>query len=72
VKLTWNTPASSGGSAVTDYVIQRSTDGVKWTTIADGASTARSYVVTRLANGTQYRFRVAARNPVPAVASSLR
>jgi hypothetical protein len=64
VKLTWDTPASTGGSAVTDYVIQRSTDGVKWTTVVDGASTARSYVVSRLTNGTQYRFRVAARNPV--------
>ncbi len=64
VKLTWNAPASTGGSALTDYAIQRSTDGVKWTTVVDGVSTARSYVVARLTNGTQYRFRVAARNAV--------
>jgi hypothetical protein len=64
VKLSWTAPASTGGSPVTDYVIQRSTDGVKWTTITDGVSTARTYLVTRLINGTPYRFRVAARNPV--------
>ena len=64
VKLTWNAPASTGGAAVTDYVIQRSTNRSAWTTLRDGVSTTRSYLVTRLANGTQYRFRVAARNAV--------
>ena len=62
VTLAWNAPTSTGGSAVTDYVIQRSTNGVTWTTVVDGVSTARTYTVTGLSSGVTYRFRVAARN----------
>jgi subtilisin family serine protease len=64
VKLTWKPPATTHGSAVTDYVIQRSTNGKTWTTIRDGVSTARMRIVSRLTNGTHYRFRVAAKNGV--------
>lgn len=58
VGLSWNAPSSVGGSAVTDYLIQRSTDGVNWTTVNDGVSTALSYTATGLTNGTTYHFRV--------------
>ena len=64
IRLTWSTPASTGGSAVSDYVIQRSTDGTTWTTVREGVSTARSSIVTGLVNGTQYRFRIAAVNAI--------
>jgi hypothetical protein len=64
VKLTWNAPGSSGGTNVTDYVIQRSTNGIAWTTVRDGVSTTRSDLVAGLTNGIRYRFRVAARNVV--------
>jgi subtilisin family serine protease len=64
VKLTWNAPASTGGAAITDYVIQRSTNGTTWRAVRDGVSTARSLLVRGLTNGTQYRFRVSARNAV--------
>jgi hypothetical protein len=64
VKLTWTAPASSGGATITDYIIQRSINGTTWTTVADGVSTARSHLVSRLTNGVQYRFRIAARNAV--------
>ncbi len=64
VKLAWNAPIPTGGAAVTDYVIQRSTNRSAWTTLRDGVSTARSSLVARLTNGTQYRFRIAARNAV--------
>ena len=63
VTLTWNAPASNG-AAITDYIIQRSTNGRPWATVGDGVSTARSYVVTGLTNGVSYRFRVAAKNAV--------
>ena len=63
VKLTWTAP-SSNGSAISDYIIQRSASGKRWTTVSDGISTARSRLVARLSNGTVYRFRVAARNAV--------
>ncbi len=62
MKLTWNAPATTGGAAVTDYVIQRSTRGTSWARVRDGVSTARSHLVRRLTNGTRYRFRVAAVN----------
>jgi hypothetical protein len=55
---------ASNGSAITDYIIQRAAPGTAWTTVRDGVSTARSHVVTRLTNGTPYRFRVAAKNAV--------
>ena len=47
VTLTWNAPAT-GGSPITDYVIQRSTNGTTWTTVADGVSTPATYTVTGL------------------------
>jgi titin len=61
VTLTWNAPAT-GGAPITDYIIQRSTNGTTWTTVTDGLSTARTYTVTGLSSGVTYRFRVAARN----------
>jgi hypothetical protein len=60
VRLTWAAPANNG-SPITDYVIQRSTGG-RWSTVRDAVSTARSYTVTGLTNGTKYVFRVAAQN----------
>jgi len=65
VALTWVAPASTGSSAITDYVIQyTSNNGVTWTTFPHAASTATSITVTGLVNGTGYRFRVAAVNTV--------
>ena len=64
VRLSWTAPASNGGSAVTDYVIQRMSDGVHWTTVNDGVSTATTYLVGGLTNGITYQFRVIARNAV--------
>ncbi len=63
VKLSWTTPANNG-SAVTDYLIERSLDGTTWTAVADGVSTSAGFTVGGLINGTQYRFRVAAVNGV--------
>jgi large repetitive protein len=63
VRLIWNAPSSSNGAAITDYVIQRA-NGSRWTTVRDGVSTTRSATITRLTNGTAYRFRVAAKNAV--------
>ncbi len=63
VRLTWLAPTSNGGSAVTDYIIQRSPDGTtSWTTISDGVNTNTTYTVAGLVNGTRYYFRVYAHN----------
>ena len=61
VDLTWMVPASDGGSAITDYQIQSSLDGgLSWAVVADAVSTATSFAVTGLINGTTYVYRVAA------------
>jgi hypothetical protein len=70
-------PLSNGGSAVTDYVIQRSPNGTSgWLTISDGVNTATAYTVTGLVNGSRYYFRVfartaAAQSPASNVASAV-
>jgi SdrD B-like protein/fibronectin type III domain protein len=63
VRLTWQAPLLPGGYPITDYVIQRSSNGGStWVSLSDGVSTGRSYVASGLTNGQSYRFRVAARN----------
>ncbi|MEO6821183.1 MAG: fibronectin type III domain-containing protein, partial [Candidatus Nanopelagicales bacterium] len=63
VALSWSPPASDGGSAVTDYVIQYALAGTgAWQTVSDGVSTATSAMVTGLTGGTSYDFQVAALN----------
>ena len=62
VSLSWTAPAN-GGSAITDYLIQYSSNsGSSWTTFADGTSASTTATVTGLTNGTSYVFRVAAVN----------
>ena len=61
VSLTWTAPAANGGSAITDYTVQFSSNsGSSWTTFSRAASSATSATVTGLTSGTAYTFRVAA------------
>lgn len=69
VSLSW-TPGPDNGSAVTDFLVQVSSDSSNWTTFADGVSIAPSALVTGLSNGTSYVFRVAAVNALGAGAYS--
>lgn len=63
VLLSWQPPASNGGEAIDDYVIQLSrNNGVSWTTLDDGNSSIPSMLIVGLINGENYLFRVAARN----------
>ena len=63
LRLSWLAPASIGGLAVTDYVVQRSPNGTSgWVTLNDGVRTTTTSTVTALANGTRDYFRVFARN----------
>jgi hypothetical protein len=60
--LSWSAPSVTGGAAITDYVIQYSSNGgSSWATFSDSVSTATSATVTGLAGGS-YIFRVAAVN----------
>jgi len=61
--VSWTAPESDGGSAVTDYSVESSTDGgATWSpaSMCTGAST--TCIVTGLRNGTGYVFRVSATN----------
>ena len=52
VALSWTAPVANGGSAITDYVVEYSTNGgSSWSTFADGTSTVTSATVTGLTNG---------------------
>ena len=63
--VSWSAPASNGGSAITDYIVQYSSNnGSTWTTFSDGTSTSTSATVTGLTLNTAYVFRVAAINIV--------
>ncbi|NDD53332.1 hypothetical protein EBZ39_05580 [bacterium] len=63
VTVTWTAPTDIGGSSITDYVIQYSSNsGTSWTTFSDTISTATTATVNGLTTGTAYVFRVAAVN----------
>ncbi len=66
INLSWTAPSSNGGSAITGYKIERSTDsGTTWSTIvANSASTSTTYSDTGLAASTAYTYRVSAINSV--------
>ena len=58
--LNWTAP-NNNGSAITDYLIQYSTDGGQtWQTFSDGVSSSTSATLTGLTNGANYSFKVSA------------
>ncbi|MFM9083681.1 MAG: fibronectin type III domain-containing protein, partial [Actinomycetota bacterium] len=65
VTLTWIAPLTDGGAAITDYVIDVSTNlGSTWVRAADAVSTATSALISPLSPGVTHTFRVAAVNSV--------
>ena len=71
INLSW-TAGNDGGSAITGYKIERSTDGGStWsTTSANTGSAATTYSNTRLAPDTTYTYRVSAINAIGTSAPS--
>lgn len=68
--LSWTAPAANG-SAITDYLVEYSSDGgVTWTTYVHTPSTSTSITVGGLTGGTQYQFRVKAINSVGSATAS--
>ena len=64
IRVTWEAPASNGGSAITDYVIQYSLSSSSgWTTYSDGTSTSTQVFVEYIATGSYY-IRIAAVNAI--------
>ena len=72
IDLSWNAPASDGGSAITGYRIKVSPNGTSnWTDrVANTNSTTTTYADTGLAPGTTRHYRVSAINANGTAASS--
>ncbi len=65
IALSWTAPSNDGGSAITGYAIQKSSDGGStWDTFTVTNTTSISISVTGLSNSTTYKFRVAAKNTI--------
>ena len=65
VVVSWTAPNSDGGTPITDYSVQYSTNGgASWLSASLCSGTNTSCTVTGLMNGTGYLFRVAATNSV--------
>jgi hypothetical protein len=63
VNLAWQAPASNGGAAIKDYIVQYSSNnGVTWRVFKESVSSATSVSVTGLTRGTSYVFRVGGMN----------
>jgi hypothetical protein len=63
VYVSWTSPASDGGTPITDYIVEySSTGGTSWTTFSDAVSTATELLVSPLLNGVDYIFRISAVN----------
>ena len=63
VTLSWTAP-DNGGSAITRYNIEQSTDGTTWTASTPATSTGTTVTVTGLTNDQNYHFRVSATNSI--------
>jgi len=64
INLSWTTPSSNGGSAITGYDVDRSTNnGNSWSTVTSNTgSTTTAYNDTGLSPSTTYTYRVSAIN----------
>lgn len=62
--LGWSLPESNGGTPLTDYKVEVSSNCSTYTAISHTASNALGFDVTRLAAGTKYCLRVSAKNSV--------
>src|SRR5437016_13401424 len=66
INLSWTAPSNNGGSAITGYEIERSTDGgTNWSPIQPNTgSTSTTYSNSGLQSSTTYTYRVFAINSV--------
>jgi hypothetical protein len=61
--LTWTSPGSTGGSAITDYKVEyKLSDSPTWSTFTDGVSATTGATVTGLTSNATYDFQVTTKN----------
>lgn len=61
VTLSWQPPASDGGTAVTGYLLEKYDNRRRsWVKVADLDVKTTSFVVPKLIEGEKYKFRVSA------------
>jgi uncharacterized repeat protein (TIGR02543 family) len=60
--LTWSSPTGNGGSAITGYLIEASTDSITWASAGTTNQSTTQLSVSNLSNGTAYVYRVRATN----------
>ena len=66
INASWTAPVDNGGSNITDYIIEYSSDGgaTAYSVFADGVSTATTANITGLTAATSYTVRIRAVNSV--------
>lgn len=65
ITVEWGEPGSDGGSAITGYIIEkRDANRTQWSRVGDLDADARRYKVSKLVEGNEYYFRVAALNRI--------
>lgn len=65
VELSWTSPSSSGGSAITDYLIEyKRSASSTWNIFPHTSSTSTSITIESLSDDTSYDFRVSAINSI--------
>lgn len=62
VNLSWTTPGWNGNASILSYQIERSTNQLNWTVIANPGSTVLTHNDTTVLNGVQYYYKIKAVN----------
>lgn len=64
IEIKWSPPKDDGGSAVTNYIIERQQDGQsQWTNVGDVSADKTSFRDRNVTHGKKYNYRIYAENP---------
>ena len=63
VRLSWTAPVNDGGASIFNYVVEsKPEDGFKWSRVTEDTITDTHYTVRKLAESSEFVFRVSAEN----------